>query len=175
MSFLGTIYGVIFMALREARINFYSLKEGEAKELNLSVGGPFSWYMDDVMRGRFKAYSGPEVKGISIVNLCCYSPEYVDMMWANSDSDLMTRWVGLLNAYEYEFEIDLKLFDGNQKNNVSKAIDLFVEHASSLDVPAMNLLVKHTKESVRGEFLDRAIDNAETEMKKIEQNLSNKL
>lgn len=163
------------MALREIRINFYSLEPGVAKELNLSVGGPFSWYMDSVMRGRFKSYSGPEVKGISLVNLCCYSPEYAKMMRANSSSDLMTKWVGLLNTYEYELELDLTQFDGNQKKNISKAIDLFVEHASSLDVPAMNMLVKHAKESVKDELLDRAIDKSEKELKKITQYLSKKI
>jgi hypothetical protein len=37
--------------------------------LNRELGNPFTFNMDAIMRGRFKAYSGPEVKGLNIVNL----------------------------------------------------------------------------------------------------------
>jgi hypothetical protein len=57
------------MAIREVRIYFGGLKRQEELALNHQLLLPFTFYMDSVMRGRFKEYSGPEMKGINIVNL----------------------------------------------------------------------------------------------------------
>ena len=57
------------MAIKDVRINFYLDDEEASRQINLEIGQPFTWYMEALMRGRFKQYSGNEVKGINIVNL----------------------------------------------------------------------------------------------------------
>lgn len=160
------------MAFREIRIYFHSLVPGKAKELNLSIGGPFEWYMDGVMRGCFKEYSGNEVKGINIVNLCLYSPDYVETMRVNSGHGLQAGWLNLLNTYQYELELELDLFDGDQQESIIKSIESFIEHASLLDIPAMNTLVEHVKESLGVNSIEHAVARAAKEMEKIMQYVS---
>lgn len=170
LDFLG-----IEMAFREIRIIFYSLEPGLAKQLNLSIGGPFEWYMDSVMRGRFKYYSGEEVKGINIVNLCCYDAEYIEAMIKNSGHGIREEWLNLLNTYEYELEMDFKIFSGTNEQNIIKSIEIFVQYASLLNVPAMNALVQHTKESIGINSIEKAIEKSEKELEKIMQYVSNKI
>jgi len=159
------------MAFREIAINFSSVESDLAKDLNLSVAGPFAWYMDGVMRGRFKDYAGDEVKGIQLVNLCCYSPMHAEMMRANSGHDLESRWVNLLNTYRFDLELDLELFNGSQEQNIVKAIELFIDCASSLNIPSMVNLVAHTKESIGVNSIEKAIEKNRKEAEKSKQKM----
>ena len=163
------------MAFKEIHMIFHSDIPEKSKDLNVEIGGPFEWYMDGVMRGRFKEYSGEEVKGINIVNLICYSPEYARIVKANSGHGIRSEWVNLLNTYHYELELDLSVFNENQEQNIIKAIKIFIEHASLLNVPAMNVLVQHTKESLGKNSIPKAIANAAKEMEKAWQYISKKI
>ena len=57
------------MAFREVRIYFKASSNDVGHKYAPLA---FTFYMDAVMRGRFKAYSGPEVEGLNIVNLFLY-------------------------------------------------------------------------------------------------------
>lgn len=159
------------MAFREIRIIFHSEELGKSKELNLSIGAPFEWYMDGVMRGRFREYSGDEVQGISLVNFCLYSPGYVAKM--KSGSALKQEWLNLLNTYHYELEYDLSQFSGTREENIYQAIELFLKHAEELKVPAMENLVAHAKQSIGVQSLSKAIAKADSKWQEVLQYVGN--
>ncbi len=140
---------------------------GKSKSLNFAIGGPFEWYIDDVMRGRFHHYSGEEVSGINLVIFCLYSPNYVEIMKSNSGKGLKSEWLNLLNTYQYELEYEPSRFNGTREENILQAIGLFIEYASILKVPAMTNLVEHVSESIGINSVSKAIAKADAEYEKI--------
>ena len=114
------------------------------------------------MRGRFKEYSGDEVKGINLVNLMLYTPTKVKDMELRSEGNLrFDEWIPMLNTLELESEIYPNLFSGNRVEKVQKAIDIFIHHASKSELPQMNKLVTHLRESIGKQSIEKAIEKGD--------------
>jgi len=148
------------MAYKEIRINFYSGDKETDFSLNREIGQPFTWYMDSLMRGRFKDYSGDEVKGVNIVNLNLSTKEHYKAKFARSGGSLKKEWLVLLNTYQLETDFDMSIFQGNQEKNVSVAIDLFISHAKKSPVPQMKKVITHLQESIGKQSIQSTIEKA---------------
>ncbi|NQZ07377.1 MAG: hypothetical protein HRT35_09485 [Algicola sp.] len=133
------------MALKEIRIGFDTGNDEKDFVLNGEIGQPFSWYMDTVMRGRFKQYSGAEVKGINIVNISLYHPDYIKKF---PSIEAKNEWLTVLNTLNLEANLDLRLFKGDQQNQILKAINYFIEKAELSDLPQMKRLAVDTRQSI---------------------------
>ena len=150
------------MAFREVR--FY-ISTGDREIDNhyaREIYQPFTWYMDALMRGRFKEYSGEEVKGINLVNLCLYTKPLVQDIKERSGGNLkFDEWMPMLNTLQLESEIDLEIFNGNRIANVQKSFEIFIQHASKSDMPQMKKLVSHLQESLGNQSVENAIEKAD--------------
>jgi len=150
------------VALREIR---FHVSTGDRERDNLitrEIYQPFTWYMDALMRGRFKEYSGEEVKGINLVNLCLYTKPKVRDMEERSGGNLrFDEWLPMLNTLQLESEIDLEVFNGNRVENLIKSFEIFITHASKSDLPQMKTLVGHLKESLGKQSIEDAIKKAD--------------
>ena len=150
------------MAFREIR--FY-ISTGDREIDNLfarEIYQPFTWYMDALMRGRFKEYSGEEVKGINLVNLCLYTKSKIRDMEERSDGIIrFDEWLPLLNTLQLESEINLEEFSGSRIENVNRSFEIFIEHASKSDLPQMEKLVSHLKKSLGKQSVEKAIKKAD--------------
>jgi hypothetical protein len=156
------------MAFREIR---FLVKTGNRETDNLitrEIYQPFTWYMDALMRGRFKEYSGDEVKGISLVNLCLYPKTKIRDMKERSGGNLrLDEWLPMLNTLQLESEIDLEIFKGSRVENITKSLQIFITHASKSDLPQMKTLVSHLKESLGKQSIEKAIKKADDYLEKL--------
>ncbi|MGS2724730.1 hypothetical protein ACVBEJ_13390 [Porticoccus sp. GXU_MW_L64] len=155
------------MALREIRINFYSGDGEIQKSLTQEIGIPFTFYMDALMRGRFKEYSGPEVKGVNIVNLNLHTPDNYKEMKERSKVPLKNKWIKLLNTYEFDTEFNHGQFQGMQKDKIKSAFDLFISCAELSDLPQMSKLVGHLRESFGNQSIDDAVAKTDEYLRKL--------
>ena len=122
------------------------------------------------MRGRFKEYSGDEVKGINLVNLFLYTPEKIKDMRErgfSENTDKFDEWIPALNTLELESKVNLAEIEGSRTEKLSKAIEIFVSHASKSELPQMKRLVSHLQESFGMQSLQDAIDSADEHLKKL--------
>lgn len=144
------------MAIREVRIRFDCFEDEAFQELNSEVGLPFEFYFDLVMRGRFKNYSGTEVKGINIVNLICGSERYYDKYLSVHGDD----WKAELNAYNLRIPYDLSQMKGTQEEKLLMALKLFESYAVESDLPQIQKLCEDLNESYKTIDINQAIANA---------------
>lgn len=160
------------MALREVRIYISTGDRKLDNEISEEIYHPFTFYMDALMRGRFKEYSGEEVKGLSLVNLRLYTQELIKDAEERGLGGciIFDKWVPALNTLQMESRIDLKEFKGNQIEKISKAIDIFLAHAEKSDLPQMRKLVEHLKESPQKQSIKDAIDKANEYLEKLNAN-----
>ncbi|WP_334016210.1 hypothetical protein [Alteromonas sp. S167] len=137
------------MAIREVRLNFFGNEN--IRELNGTIGQPFTWFMDGVMRGRFKSYSGIEVKGINIVNC-----NFREAGFKCSDT-----WETLLNTHQIELPFVPKMFVGEQVTQVITGIKYFCEIAKNSPLPQVKLISEHALESLTDQKILEAIEKAD--------------
>ena len=149
------------MAIKDVRINFYLDDEEASRQFNLEIGQPFTWYMEALLRGRFKQYSGNEVKGINIVNLNLIETNRYKQMNIRSGGQLKKEWIVLLNTYEFETDFDPAIFKGNRTDKLSKAIEVFLEYAKLSNLPQMEKIVEHLHNSIGIQSLQDAIKKAD--------------
>jgi len=150
------------MAFRQIKFLFTTGNREENRRLALEIYQPFVSYMDKMMRGRFKEYSGEEVKGINIVLLYAITPtELAARNLRMSSESLLNEWLPLGNVLLRETEISLDAFNGTRKENVQRALEIFADHAGESDLPQMKKLVEHLKHSFGRQSLDEAIENAD--------------
>lgn len=101
-------------------------------------------YIDAVMRGRFKEYSGEEMKGINIVNLPLHNCQ------TSSDSGPIdcgpVVWAEVLNVHQKHVHFDFNLLVGTQEQKISHLVDTFVLQAHDSPKPQMQKLIQHIKE-----------------------------
>jgi hypothetical protein len=124
--------------------------------LNRYLGNPFTFYMDAVMRGRFKAYSGPEVKGINIVNLFL-----CEGALPHEHAAFEEVWSPLLNTYQRNVTFDFERLGGTREEQIGILIDVFTQHAEDSLLPQMQTLVRHIKESKGKTSIDGAIQRGD--------------
>ena len=158
------------MAFKEVRIYISTGDRERDKRLALAITQPFTWYMDALMRGRFKEYSGSEVKGINLVNLRLYTKNKRKDMEEKAGCDLrFDEWLPMLNTLQLESEIDLDEFNGSRIENVSKAIEVFSLHARKSNLPQMKILLEHLKQSLGEQSIEDAIEKADDSWKKLNE------
>ena len=156
------------MAFKEVRIYISTGNREDDKLIALEITQPFTWYMDALMRGRFKEYSGEEVKGINLVNLLLYTKSKIREMEERAGDDLrFDEWLPMLNTLQFESEVDLETFKGNRVENVTKAIQVFLLHASKSDLPQMKKLVENLTQSLDKQSLEDAIKKADDDWEKL--------
>ena len=156
------------MAIREVRFYIYTGDTEKDNILAKEVYQPFTWYMDTLMRGRFKEYSGEEMKGINLVNLCLYTKNKIRDMGKRSGSNLrLNEWIPMLNTLQLESEIDLDEFIGTQAEKVYRAIEIFISFASKSDLPQMKKLVEHLIDSLGKQSIEEAIKKANEYLDKL--------
>jgi hypothetical protein len=160
------------MALREIRVNFYSGEDGIGEVLTKEVALPFTWYMDSLMRGRFKEYSGSEVKGINIVNLNLSTDAFYQVMQTRSGGKMQEGWVNILNTYELDTAIDMSVFEGNQTDKILKVIEVFIVQARLSDLPQVKKLIQHLEASIGVQSIDDAIIKANDYLDRLYGNAS---
>lgn len=143
------------MAIKEVRFNFYHHES--ARELNLSIGQPFTWFMDGLMRGRFKLYSGHEVKGVNIVNINLSPSKF-----SNSH-----EWYTIGNTHQVEVNLDLRKFKGNRQKRVQTAIICFCELAKKSPLPQVQLLREQALEFKTSERVADAIKASDAYLQQV--------
>ncbi len=141
------------MAIREARINFDGLKKQESSSIHTELWAPFTFYMDAVMRGRFKEYSGPEVKGINIVNLHLWNAD-------DTKQAFPPHWVDVGNVHQKVIAFDFRGLAGTPAEKLKTLIDLFIREAADSPKPQMQRLVRHIEESQARIPLDGVFERA---------------
>ena len=140
------------MAIREVR-TYFEMSDREAViALNREIGNAFTFYMDAVMKGRFKAYSGPEVKGANIVNLFLCEPAV-----SHKHSASQIVWHRMMNTYQRKVAFDFNQLRGTREERVGILIDVFAQHARDSLLPQMQTLVRHIHESKEKISIDEAI------------------
>ena len=134
------------MAIRDVRTYFYLRDERREFALNKELWVDFNFYMDAVMRGRFKAYSGREVEGVNIVNLKLFEPGYLQ---GHRRQTLNESWHRINNTYEHEayFDFDL-LLSGDHVERLRILVETFLSYAKASPLPQMQALTSHTRESI---------------------------
>ena len=158
------------MALREVRLYVYTGDRELDNEISKDIYHPFTFYMDTLMRGRFKEYSGEEVKGINLVNLMLYTPAKIQEIRSRGFGEALERfdeWHPALNTLQLESFIELYEIQGNRTEKLSKAIDIFISYASKSDLPQMKKLVSHLEESVGKQSLEDAFLQADKYLEKL--------
>jgi|VirMetMinimDraft_7_1064189.scaffolds.fasta_scaffold01511_5 hypothetical protein len=158
------------MAFKEVRVYFRDPDKETTKEIQLEIGGPFTWAMDSVMRGKFKLYSGDEVKGINIVNLHFHTPNSANRIRSKRKDWKCLSWSVGLNTYDCDVEKEFSYFKGSRTNKVKMAIDLFLECAQFSPFPQMATLIAETKSSVNDVLIENAVNKADLEWKRIVEN-----
>jgi len=149
------------MAFREIKFIIHTGDRAEDYRLTLEIYQPVMWYMDKLMRGRFKEYSGEEVKGINIVCLHVITPTKLAEIQRTTPGIKLDEWDPTPNVLERDTVISLDEFNGTRKENVQRALEIFADHAGESDLPQMKKLVEHLKHSFGRQSLDEAIENAE--------------
>jgi hypothetical protein len=114
--------------------------------LNKELWTVFTFYMDAVMRGRFRRYSGPQVKGVSLVNLFLFekgllSRQRYAHMYARG------RWTTLLNDCGCDVEFDYSGLVGTTREKNEILVDTFIKYASRSRLPQMKALVADIRSS----------------------------
>lgn len=142
------------MAFREVRTYFETSEKEYAIQLNREVGNAFTFYMDAVMRGRFASYSGPEVKGLNIVNLFLFDP-------ALRSQRLCDGWKAELNMYLRRTEFDFMDLAGSRSEKLALLLDVFAREAQRSTLPQMRTLVSHLIESRGKASLNDAINKGD--------------
>ena len=156
------------MAFREVRF----LVATDNKEANLKITKeiyqPFTWYMDTLMRGRFKEYSGDEVKGINLVNLRLYTKSMIKLMQeqAGCDLEFFGEWLPTLNTLQLESVIDLDELKGTRIEKVNKSLEIFMGYAAKSELPQMKILLQHLQESMGKQSIEEAIEKADNYLKR---------
>lgn len=154
------------MAFREVRIYFEMPDKYLVIELQRGLAKPFTFYMDAVMRGRFKAYSGPEVKGINIVNLClCELMTFQRHKMSSSE----TSWHPMMNTYQQKSVFDFQRLQGTREERVGILIDVFAQEAEKSLLPQMQMLVRHIKESKGKSSINDSIQRADEYLKALHE------
>jgi len=139
------------MAIREVRLNFFGSDSVNIRELNGAIGQPFTWFMDGVMRGRFKMYSGNEVKGVNIVNC-----NLMDVGFEGSN-----KWETLLNTHQIELPLELKMLQGDRISQITKGIEFFCQVAATSPIPQVKLISTQALESMTSQRIEKAIEKAD--------------
>ena len=156
------------MAFREVRF----LVTTDNKEANLKITKeiyqPFTWYMDTLMRGRFKEYSGDEVKGINLVNLRLYTKSMIKLMQeqAGCDLEFFGEWLPTLNTLQLESVIDLDELKGTRIEKVNKSLEIFMGYAAKSELPQMKILLQLLQESMGKQSIEEAIEKADNYLKR---------
>lgn len=144
------------MAFREVRTYFELSNREAVLALNREIGNAFTFYMDAVMRGRFKAYSGPETKGMNIVNLFLCEPAVISRHAASQSG-----WQRMMNTYQRKVAFDFSQLRGTREERLLILIDIFVQHAKDSLLPQMQTLVRHIHESKGKTSIDEAIQRGD--------------
>ncbi len=157
------------MALREVRIYVRTGDRHLDGEITRAIYHPFSFYMDTLMRGQFKEYSGEDVKGLSLVNLRLYSQEFIANVEAEGHIGQFRFdiWVPMLNTLQLESVIDVNEIKGSRKEKVTWGIEIFLKHAEKSDLPQMKKLAKHLKEAQGIQHIEDAIKKADEYIEKL--------
>ena len=134
------------MALRQVRIYFRLANMKKEIALNKELWTVFTYYVDAVMRGRFRRYSGPEVKGVSLVNLTLFEKGLLSRkryahMYARG------RWTTLLNDCGCDVEFDYSGLVGTIQEKNEILVDTFIKYASRSRLPQMKALVADIRSS----------------------------
>lgn len=146
------------MAFREVRIYFMKSRRDAVKRLNLDLGNPFTFYMDAIMRGHFKDYSGPDVRGLNIVNLFLYEPR----LFAAHRIPVFPGWHSEMNMYCRKIAFQFtKLSRGSRSQRLGRLIDIFLHEAQRSELPQMRRLVDHMREAKGKVSLDTAIQRGD--------------
>lgn len=132
------------MAFREVR-TYFRLSDEEALSALNRKSNAFTFYMDAVMRGRFKMYSGPEVKGLNIVNLFLCDDGALGTTAAYYNK---RGWHREMNMYQRKVIFDFSILRGTQEDLIEILIDVFTRYAEDSSLPQMQTLVRHIKESI---------------------------
>jgi len=161
------------VAFREVRIYLSSGNAESDKDFAIHVHQPFICFMDSVMRGRFKEYSGDEVKGVNLVNLRLFTPQKMQELEKRAaragGSIQLDDWKFMLNSLELESEIDPNEFSGVRTEKVDKAIEIFLRYAEKSELPQMKTLVSHTVESRNIELIKKSMEKADKRWKKFQE------
>ena len=148
------------MAFREVRVYFYVQDETWKLSLNKELWSTFTFYMDVVMRGRFREYSGAEVKGVNIVNLYLYEESVLrESLDTNCSRPVWRAW---LNMYEFHVLFDYSKLTGTTEEKLRLLINTFIKFGRKSKLPQMKRLIDHIIES-RGKIdlksvFDKATD-----------------
>jgi hypothetical protein len=115
------------LAIREFRYSFNGKDRALTKRLHDRYG---SWIpgFRQIMKGRYKEFSGPEVKGVSMVNFNLNDIGYLN-------SNRQSNWLQLINVIEKDVECDLVNLE-----NIS-TIDGFIEIYKIFDKVARSCLI----------------------------------
>ena len=153
------------MAIREVRIYFEGLKRQEQRSLTRELFGPFTFYMDAVMRGRFREYSGTEMKGVNIINLHLWDA-------SNPLAFRSSSWNTSLNVYEKHALLDFKKLVGTRAEKLLLLIDTFVTEALDSDKPQVKKLLAHIEESRGRISADAAIQSADEHFIELQKSIA---
>jgi hypothetical protein len=153
------------MAIREVRIHFELPCKQTVIEFNREFGNPFTFYMDAVMRGRFKSYSGPEVKGINIVNLFLYE----NTVAKAKESSIKALWAPLMNTYVGNVIFDFQRLSGSRSLRIETLIDVFSREAAKSNLPQMQMLVRHVEETKGKISIEDAINRGDAYLKALRE------
>jgi len=146
-GFVSASEGFIFLsALFTGRIYFRLASTKREIALNKELWTVFTFYMDAVMRGRFRRYCGPQVKGVSLVNLFLYekgllSRQRYAHMYGRG------RWTTLLSDYGCDVEFDYSRLVGTTQEKNEILVDTFIKYASRSRLPQMKSLVADIRSS----------------------------
>lgn len=156
---------VTAVAIRQVR---FHVKTGDKKidrKINREIHDPFFWYMDTLMRGRFKLYSGEEVKGTVLVNYSVYSKSYIDMYQEHSGRIFkLNEWTKSLNTLDLDTEIALEELTGTRADKVGRALDMFSQSAASSDFPQLRLMARHIGDSNKKQAIEEAIKKSDNKV-----------
>jgi hypothetical protein len=146
------------MALRSVRIYFRVKEKRREFKLNKELWLVFTLYMDAVMRGRFRNYTGPEVKGVAIANLNLVESH----LQRDKSGPTWKAWTAVLNTYQYDVEFDYSKLTGTTHDKINLLIDTFLKYAARSPLPQMKILVEDIQRSRAtidvGSIIERAVE-----------------
>jgi hypothetical protein len=127
------------MAIRQVRVYFCTGDKKRDAELSFEYWFPFNAYGDMLMRGRFKDFGGPEVKGCDVVNLLLHERPYFNSIMKMDDMD-NHKWLKMLNVITCSVIFDYDKFIGTWDQKFSMLINEFVRYSSLSDIaPLMKI------------------------------------
>jgi len=134
--------------------------DAQKLSLNKELWSTFTFYIDAVMRGRFREYSGAEVKGVNIVNLYLY--EEPVLMKSLNPNCRRPVWRRCRNTYEFPVIFDYSKLTGTTEEKLQLLVNTFIKFGGKSELPQMKRLVGHIRES-RGKIdlksiFDKAMD-----------------